>query len=548
MLSHFLIFHLIDVDEADQKFCSRKRTRNSMNNKAYVRKQKFQSGKSYKTKSGKFVPERLFAVQIDCTCKYLCAQKINTVRQGDIFKAFYELENWSKKTIFLRSLVKKHKIQSNLNPINKLHKKNDTGNEYYLSDKSGTQHRVCPKFVLKCLQISQSRLSRAVNSVISNESGKDKRGSFPTRKIDAADIDFLKSFINKFPVYESHYNLSRSKKKYLSPYWNQSRMYREYRLICEHEKKKVLKECTFRRVFNTQFNLSFHSLVVDSCKTCDKFKVALRSKSLTPEKRDEILRSQKNHLTTANMIREDLKKCVEENRVPNKRTVVLTFDLQRALEIPSIHTNVAYYKRQLWFFNLCVYDEIKKEGFMYVWDESFASRGSQEISSCLYRHFLTYVPIDTEKIILYSDACGGQNRNIKMSLMLKKFIADAKLPNLECIEQRFFMSGHSYNNCDGCFGLIERQRKLTEDIFVPAHWVNVIRQSKKDEPKFNVIEMLGENFFSSKNLENLITNRKKTTDGEKINWFHFQCITYNRNDPYILSIREYSLENESNFN
>lgn len=57
---------------------------------------------------------------------------------------------------------------------------------------------------------------------------------------------------------------------------------------------------------------------------------------------------------------------------------------------------------------------------MYFWNESIASHGSQEISSCLKKHFDHFIPQDTEKIILYSDACGGQNRNIKTTVMIKK--------------------------------------------------------------------------------------------------------------------------------
>lgn len=277
---------------------------------------------------------------------------------------------------------------------------------------------------------------------------------------------------------------------------NIRKMYREYCLVCKFKKRKVLSEWFFRHIFNTQFNLTFHPLVVDSCKTCDSLHFALKSNY--SEKTDVLIEKKRNHLATAEIVHNELKECIRFCRDFDKKTVVLTFDLQRALEMPSIETSIAYYKRQLWLYNLCIYDEIKKQGFMYVWDETIASRGAQEIASCLHRHFLTYVPPDTTEIILYSDACGGQNRNIKMSLMLKKFIVDAKLPALERIEQRFFVSGHSYNKCDGCSGLIEKQRKNTQSIYVPEHWFNVIRQSKKSEPKYTVVQMSKEHFFSSK--------------------------------------------------
>lgn len=51
---------------------------------------------------------------------------------------------------------------------------------------------------------------------------------------------------------------------------------------------------------------------------------------------------------------------------------------------------------------------------MFVWDESVGSRGPQEIAFCL----LYYVKnnVKTKNVIMYSDGCGGQNRNIKMAL------------------------------------------------------------------------------------------------------------------------------------
>lgn len=170
---------------------------------------------------------------------------------------------------------------------------------------------------------------------------------------------------------------------------------------------------------------------------------------------------------------------------------------------------------------------------MYVWNVSVASRGSQEVASCLYKHFGKYIPKDTEKIILRSDTCSGQHRNIKLALMLKKVFSQFDFPVLLSIEQHFYVSGHSYNSCDRSFALVQNQKE------VPEHWIEIMRQAKETEPKFIVTEMLKTDFYSSMELEALITNRKKSTEGGKISWLKTQKIIYERYSPFLLDIVEY---------
>lgn len=124
--------------------------------------------------------------------------------------------------------------------------------------------------------------------------------------------------------------------------------------------------------------------------------------------------------------------------------------------------------------------------------------------------------------------------------MLIKFLESWSYSDLQLIEQMFFVVGHSYNSCDRCFGLIEKQRKKTEEIFIPRHWVNVMETAKKTDPKFSVTEMKINDFLSSKLLANAISNRKKTIDNQSVNWFNFQCISYQRNDLFTLRIKNYS--------
>lgn len=93
--------------------------------------------------------------------------------------------------------------------------------------------------------------------------------------------------------------------------------------------------------------------------------------------------------------------------------------------------------------------------YMYVWDESIASRGPQEIRSCIL-HFIKN-NVNTEKLIMYSHQCGGQNRNIKMALICNCIVCFYHLSPTQ-IHHKFLVSGHSYLPCDRDFGVIEKQK------------------------------------------------------------------------------------------
>lgn len=531
------------TDNQIKRTKSRKRTRNPGDHKSNIRKRKVQSGLEYTTSSGNVVAEKNFQPQVMCRCPRKCPQRISVVRQEEIFDCFYKLENWSKKTLYLRTLSKRVQAKEKLNPIIDLKKRN-TYIQYYISDETGTQHQVCLAFLLNCVQISQSRMFRAVSTITTNENAKDVRGNFPTRKTKESDILFVKECIDSFPIYESHYSNknTNSNKKYLSPHLTIIRMYREYCLKCNFKRRKPLSEIKFREIFNTEFNLSFARLKTDTCRKCDTFKALSQSQSHGSLQRANIEQEKKEHLQLVQKTSNEFHEIVKHASIPGNKTEVYTFDLQRALEMPVLQTSEVYYMRQLWLYNLGIYDEVRKTAYMYVWPESTASRGSQEIASCLYKHFMRFVPKDTEKIVLRSDACGGQNRNIKMALMLKKFLSIWNQAELTSIEQHFYVSGHSYNSCDRSFALIERQKHNTENIYVPEHWVNVIRQSKKTDPKFVVTEMASDDFFSSKPLEALITNRKKSTTGEKINWLKVQKIIYEKHTPFKIDFVNYGAD------
>lgn len=522
-------------DDFGSKAPTRKRTRNPHTHKEYKRKLSVQKGMTHITKSGNVITKKIFKAQRECICGKMCHRKINVSRQNEIFKAYYKFENWSKKRLFLRGLVTSRPKKDKLNPIT-IKRKLFT-HEYHLTDKKGVMHPVCQSFFLQCLKVSKTSLYRALRSNVTNENAVEVRGRFSNRKTDTNDLKFLCNFIQSFPRYESHYSSSKSHVEYLNPSLNIIRMYREYCLVCRFHKMKILSEWIFRNTFNTKFNLRFQRPKVDTCKKCDRLESLI--KSTTGENQIDLINKKKDHLAVVDRYKVILSETLARAKDPNNHFEIRTFDLQRALEMPYISTSVAYYKRQLWLYNLCVYDEVRGIAYMYVWPESVASRGPEEIASCLYQNFLETIPADTEKIILYSDSCSGQNKNIKMTLMLKYYLDSWPHDSLKKIEQRFYVVGHSYNSCDRSFALIERQKKVTENVFVPEHWITLIERAKKKDPKFVVKEMHVGSFLSSTPLRPLIINRKQSTGGRKMSWLNFQTIIYDRRDPFMLRVKEY---------
>lgn len=219
---------------------------------------------------------------------------------------------------------------------------------------------------------------------------------------------------------------------------------------------------------------------------------------------------------------------------------VRTFSICRSYDIPVSNSVYDFIKRRLWCHMICIYDEVRRKHYLYVWPESVASRGSQEIGSCLYKHLSDTIPIEAKKIVLFCDSYGGQTRNLKLTLMMKKFLDSWPNNELSSIEQRYFVVGHSYNSCDKCFELIHKKLKTSKDIFIPSDLVNLIHNSF---PKCNVIEMHTSNFLSLQKIYNIIDKTNLLDDKKKIIWSTLQHIVLKKESPNVLETSDYTTDN-----
>ncbi|CAG9792678.1 unnamed protein product [Diatraea saccharalis] len=166
------------------------------------------------------------------------------------------------------------------------------------------------------------------------------------------------------------------------------------------------------------------------------------------------------------------------SRCPDSDVRTVQFDLQQQMYLPTLTHTQMYYSRQLAFVNMGIHLEDEGRGIMFLWNETVGQRGSNEIASCLYK-FFTYSEIGytthKKKLILWSDNCGGQNKNQAVLAMLLVLIAKGFFSE---ITHKFPVKGHTFLACDRDFAIIEKAKKCAKPL-IPKDLIELIANAAK---------------------------------------------------------------------
>lgn len=496
----------------------------------------------YQSVKGNTVAAKQFRF-FECKCNFKCVQNFPPEKREEIYKYFYGLKEWELQTMYIQSKIKVSDVKRKR--TDKDISRRNFSHHYFFTDSQGIDREVCKNVFKQChtLRISDQRIAHSLSKTFP----ADLRGKHePHNKTRTSTIEHIRDFIKKFPAYQSHYSRKKNPHRlYLSPSLNLKIMYRLYLQSC-NEQSPVIKPSSlyiFREVFNNDFNYHFHTPQKDTCKRCNIFKNKFDYASTEEEKLNyqQILN---DHHILAEKARETMKSDVEASKQPDSDTYVICFDLMKTLPTPDLDVGVCYYKRQMWTYLLGIHNLMTHEVFTYLWHEAQASRGPQEVASCLI-HFFKNHATDRPNVIMYSDQCGGQNKNFKMVIMMN-YVANNDNLKINKIDHKFMVSGHSYLACDQDFGLIEKEKRYHKNIYVPADWSKVAKAACKKKP-FVVHEITSDNFLSCEVLEKRVTNRKKTEKGEKVRWRDIVHIQLNKGDDLSMFYK-YSYDKNVNFN
>jgi len=299
------------------------------------------------------------------------------------------------------------------------------------------------------------------------------------------------------------------------------RAYDEYKISVEKPVSRTLYDNYFKAA-----GLKVKNPKKDTCAQCDKYKIKLTDNIITTDQKNKIIEDKIQHQNEAEQTYESKRKNIATMSTDH---CVLSFDLQQCLPTQSLESSVAFYKCQLWTYNLTVHNCASSKATCYIWYETIAKRGANEIGSCVY-NYLSNLPKNITHVTMNSDCCPGQNKN---SILMAVFFFDQQ-ETIETIDHKFMVPGHSRMECDSDHAKIEKARKtFPSSINHPYDWMQLICFAGKN--KFLVVEMVQETFFDFHKLFKKSYQMKKTNENkEKLVFQDVKWIRYIKNEKGIV--------------
>lgn len=494
--TNFVAGQRINKQEKEQRK-SRKRTRQPCTWKLNVAKQKRLMGEEYEGHKKKIKRKKEIG-PICNNCKLNCATNILDEVRKNIHESFWKTKtDWKQRRQFLAQSVDVVPIQRRRPRSGSQNNRRQHNYIYNLLD-NGIKKKVCKKFFLTTLSISEKMIRNAVQKCLENSAGLVETNQVSNHKLDDMAVGLVREHITLFPKIDSHYSRNKSDRQYLNPQLSITAMYKLYKEWCiekQVEKKHIVKEHKYREIFSTEFNLHFKPPSIDTCDTCDHLENLKRNVLNDPEAKEEVERTLKEHIEESNR-RYKLKKEDKDNLKVAQGEVVAMMDLQKCLPTPFLSNSKTFYLRQLWTFNLTIYCDTLKKSYCFLWDETIAKRGGNEIASCILK-FIKLLPLSIKEVTIWSDNCSGQNRNFQLFCMLLWAVQNT---HVTVIQQKYLLKGHTHNEADTVHARIEKKKKQlpTMSISVPHEWAQFIRTipSLTD----SVYEMEQHEFFNFKAL------------------------------------------------
>lgn len=409
-----------------------------------------------------------------CTNGKKSVLKCHIITENDrkeIFGKFWSM-TWQEKKVYIEGLVK-------VIPTSRKRDRKDpqvskrSSTFIYQLRKGEDLIKVCKTLFINTICIGKSSVWSWKQPIHSLKQAEQKAKSIKEdvanekTKPFAKDNKELNDFIDGIPKMESHYCRQRTSKLYLQPdIRSKKEFYTLYVEYCKSKNMSPLSVATFSNTLTVK-NVSLFKPKKDLCETCNGFKLGHISEQVY-----------NLHIEKKNEAR------TEKDNDKKNQDYVFTADLQAVLLAPRSNVSSGYYKTKLCVHNWCIYDLKTQQGHCFIWNESEGGLNAEEFATILSKFLQDKViPVirsagdNNPSIVLFTDGCTYQNRNVVMSNAL----LNVAMINNVTIVQKYLEVGHTQMEVDSMHAMIEKRLK-NQTIHVPAEYIHICENAKKTSP------------------------------------------------------------------
>lgn len=424
-------------------------------------------GKEYISENGKLVAAKNF-IPVESCCYKKCFNKCSLKLQQRFHETFWGLQDSHKQNILLSSLIKSRDPDT----LQFIERERLIRWIYYFpTDEDNIV--VCKKFICDVLSLGRRRIEILQKKMLLKQSLDDARGKHDKHLVKLSnDVqELIKIHCESIPHQRSQYTRESTTLNYFcNPELNLTTLYYlflEYYTSVTGNLEIPLRESTYSKFFNHNVNFAFKLPRTDVCNQCYE-------SSVTQQQSTEIIIHKQE-------VREY--QALKKKFLSEENALKCEFDYAQNLPLPKIPVSEQFYKRLLWLYLFNVHVFNCSNSYMFPFLEGSAKKGANTVcsfvDSTIEREYDKNIH---KKIVLFSDAASGQNRNYTVFAFSS---ALSVKHNVE-IWHVFPVRGHSYCQCDRNFGLYSQKKKKKERIETPDEYIELIRDSK--DPPFIMVE------------------------------------------------------------
>ena len=378
---------------------------------------------------------------------------VDEERRQDINRSYYNMSSLEEQ----RQWISRHVKSKEPNMAGGDSRKTRSIEYYLPSDVSGDVVRVCRVMFLNTVNVAERQVRTTLEKLTTTGNLQpENRGGRPQvqQQRDERVRRLVKSHIDRFPRTESHYCRADTTFEYLSSESTLTKMFKMY--LDEHTPEDAISFSFYFRVFR-KLNLKFTRPKKDLCGICEGFRNG------TEEEKAALRTKYEKHILEKVTVRQIKKDVQEEN---NRKMLVASFDLQQVIFLPRSNRCEVFYKRRLSCYNFSIYNIKSTEAHCFLWNESIAGRGANEIASHLATYLVKADRNGFEIASLFCDGCAGQNKNSVVCAMMMHVLKTTQ--NLQEVTIFYFETNHGQSEGDSVHSVIERAMTRAGDMFIPS--------------------------------------------------------------------------------